>query len=183
VCVLLIPFAVFAAAFCVGALALRHIAKGLKVSQTETRFGRALHVDSPLGTIDVHPEGKLDPRLAVIPLYPGAMPENAKAAESVTELHYGSRILQEISASYWTSDNVKQVWKFYRQMLPDWSRNLADARGKELIRDEKDCVLLIRITSQRDRTVIETSVKPRGYPNLFERGMPLENRVLPAVEQ
>ena len=76
-----------------------------------------------------------------------------------------------------------ELMEFYRQMLPDWSRNLADARGKELIRDEKDCVLLIRITSQRDRTLIETGIKPSGYPNLFERGIPLENRVLPTMEQ
>jgi len=79
--------------------------------------------------------------------------------------------------------SVKQVWEFYRQMLPDWPRNLADARGKELIHDEKDCVLLIRITSQRDRTLIETSIKPRGYPNLFERGMPLDNRVREIVKE
>lgn len=181
--VFLIPFAAFAAVFCVGALALRYIARGLKVSQTETKFGKAVHVDSPLGALDVHPEGKLDPRLAAIPLYPGAMPENAMGAESVTELHFGSRTLQEITASYWTPDSVKQVCEFYRQMLPDWPRNLADSRGKELIRSEKDCVLLIRITSQRDRTLIETSIKPRGYPNLFERGMPLDNRVLPRLKQ
>ncbi len=165
--------------FCVGVLALRYIAKGLRVSQTETKCGKSVHVDCALGTLDVHPEPKLDPRLAAIPLYPGAMPENATAAESVTELHCGKRTLQEIATTYWTPDDPKQVWNYFRETLPDWPRNLDQARGKELIHQETDCVLLIRITGQQDRTLIEMSIKPRGYPNLFERGMPLANRVLP----
>jgi len=167
--VVLVPFAAFAAAFCFGAVGLWWAAKRTRISQTETRAGKALHVDSPLGTLDVRPEAKLDARLARIPLYPGAMPENPAGAESVSELHIGGRTLQEISANYWTPDSTQQVWDFYRQQLPDWPRNLDEARGKELILQQTDCVLLIRVTKQQDRTLIETCIKPPGYPHLFER--------------
>jgi hypothetical protein len=165
-----IPFAAFATAFLVGAIGLWLVGKRTRISETMTPSGKALHVDSPLGTLDVRPEAKLDPRLAQIPTYPGAMPENSGSAESVSELHVGQRTLQEISASYWTPDSVQQVWEFYRQQLPDWPRNLVNAQGKELIRDETDCVRLVRVSRRGERTVIDTCIKPPGYPNLFESG-------------
>ncbi len=172
-----IPFLAFLTAFGFGVVALWFIAKRAKILQTETKYGKALHVESPIGTLDVHAEAKLDPRLASIAIYPGAMAENSLGAQSVSEVHFGNRTLQEISASYWTPDSQQQVWEFYRQQLPNWPRNPDEARGKELIRDESDCVLLVRITRQHERTVIEMSIKPAGYPNLFERRLPMDNRV------
>jgi hypothetical protein len=175
----LIPFAFFAFAFCFGALAIWYLSKRSRISQNAT--GSALHVESLIGTLDVQQEAKLDPRLARIPLYPGSMMVNPAAAQSVSEAHFGRRTLQEISASYWTMDSTEQVWEFYRHQLPDWPRNLADARGRELICHETDCVLLLRIAKrQDDQTLIEMMIKPPGYPNLFERRMPLENRVRPS---
>jgi hypothetical protein len=165
-----IPFAAFATAFVTGAIALWFLGKGTKMSQSETRSGKALHVESPLGSLDVRPEAKLDPRLAQIPNYPGAMPENAMSSESVSELRIGDRTLQEISAIYWTPDSVHQVWDFYRQHLPDWPRHLAEAQGKELIHQEADCVRLIRISTRGYRTLIETCLKPPKYPHVFGSG-------------
>lgn len=164
----LIPFAAFAVAFFGGAVALWFIAKRTKISPIEG--GTGTHVDSPLGTLDVRSDKKLDSRLARIPLYPGAMAVNPAAAQAVSIAQVGGRTLQDISATYWTPDSEKQVWNFYRQQLPDWPRNLIDTRGRELIEHESDCELLIRITREQDRTVIETSVKPPGYPLLFEPG-------------
>jgi hypothetical protein len=163
----LIPFAAFAAAFLIGAVALWFLGKRTEISQTETKFRKRLHVESPCGTLDVRPEAKLDSRLASIPLYPGAMPENASAAESVSDLRVGWKIARDISATYWTPASEEQVWNFYRQQLPDWPRNLVQAQSKELIHNEPGWVLLIRVSGGRDRTVIETSVKPPQYPHVF----------------
>lgn len=174
---LFIPFAAFLTACCVGVLAMWFIAKRTRISQVETKTGKAIHVETPILSMDLQDETKLDPRLARIPLYPGALAENPTGAQTVTEVHLKSRTLQEISASYWTPDSRAQVWEFYRQQLPDWPENLDESRGKELIHDEVDYVLLIRITSQTGRTVIETSIKAAGYPNLFERRLPKDNRV------
>ena len=165
---ILIPLAVFVAAFAAGAVMLRLILKQSKALVTETSAGKALHVESPLIGLDMRPEKKLDPRLAQIPLYPGAMPENPASAEVITKVRLGFRDFQDISASYWTPDNVKQVWEFYRQQLPDWPRNLVESQGKELIHSESDCVRLIRVSGQGERTVIETSIKPPGYPNNYQ---------------
>jgi hypothetical protein len=81
----LIPFAAFAVAFFGGAMALWFIAKRTKISQIDGKSGTATHVDSPLGTLDVRQEAKLDARLAGIPLYPGAMPQNPGAAQTTDQ--------------------------------------------------------------------------------------------------
>lgn len=167
----LLPFAAFAAAFCVGAVALWYLAKRTKISQTETKYGKAIHVDSPIGTLETHPEATMDPRLATIPVYPGAMRENPMEADSVAELHIGSREWREVSARYWTPDSTAQVWQFYRQQLPDWPQNLDGTQGgQELINDGVDCVLLVQVSRSGERTLIATCVKPPGYPHPFERG-------------
>jgi hypothetical protein len=163
----LIPFAAFAAAFLFGAVALWFLGKRTKILQTETKSGKTVHVESPLGTLDVYPEAQLDSRLASIPPYPGAMPENAPAAQSVSDLRVGWKTAQDISATYWTTASEEQVWNFYRQQLPGWPWNLVQAQGKELIHNEPGWVLLIRVSGGRDRTVIETSVKPPEYPHPF----------------
>lgn len=162
----LVPFAAFAGAFLVGALALWFLVKRTKISQTETKFGKSLHMESPVGTLDVRPEAKLDPRLAAIPIYPGAMPENPMGPEAVTEFRIGWKTFKDISATYWTPDSEKQVWDFYRQQLPDLPRNLDRSQGKELIHNEPGWVLLIRVSGRRDVTVIETSIKPPEYPDV-----------------
>ena len=163
----LVPFAAFAGAFLVGAVALWFVAKSSKISQTATKFGKTLHVETPVGTLDVRPEAKLDTRLASLPIYPRAMPANPMAIESITDLRVGWKTAQDISATYWTPDSEKQVWDFYRQQLPDWPRNLVQSQGKELIHKEPGWVLLIRVSGGRDRTTIETSVKPPEYPHVF----------------
>jgi len=167
---LVLPFAAFAAAFCFGAVAMWFIARRTKISHTLTANGRAIHVESPLGTLDVRPASKLDPRLATLPVYPGAMPHDAASVESVTALRVGGRTFEEISASYWSPHDPQQVWDFYRQQLPDWPRNLdGTLDGKELIFSKPDHVLLVRVARRSDRTIIETCVKPPGYPDVFER--------------
>ncbi len=163
----LIPVAAFVIAFLVGAVALWVIAKSSTVTQTHTKAGKAFHLHTPIGTLDSEPQGKLDPRLAMLPVYPGAMREDPAGAQTVTRMDLNHGVLQEVSSDYWTPDSVDEVWRFYRGQLPDWPRNLDESRGRELIRPEPDGVRLIRVTRQTDRTVIEICIKPVGYPHLF----------------
>lgn len=163
----LVPVAAFLLAFTVGAVALWYIAKHSRIIETQTSSGKALHVENFIGTLDSRPEKTLDPRLAKLPLYPGAMPVNPTSADTITRLDYGHGTLEEVSTTYWTPDAEDEVWHFYRSALPDWPRNLVKHLGKELIRPEPDGVRLIRITRQQDRTFIETCIKPVRYPNLL----------------
>jgi hypothetical protein len=163
----LIPIAAFVIAFLVGAVALWAIAKSSTAIETQTKYGKALHVHTPLGTVDSEPQDKLDPRLAKLPVYPGAMRKDAATAQTVTRMDLNHGMLQEFSSDYWTPDPVDEVWRFYRRELSDWPRNLDESQGKELIHPEPDGVRLIRLTRQTDRTLIEICIKPVGYPHLF----------------
>lgn len=166
----LIPVAAFVIAFLVGAIALWAIAKNSTITATQTKAGKSLHVHTPIGTLDSEPQGKLDPRLAKLPVYPGAMREHPASAQVLTQMDFNHGVLQEVSSAYWTPDSADQVWQFYRHQLPDWPRNLAESSGKELIHPERDGVRLIRVIRRNDRTVIDICIKPVGYPHLFSGG-------------
>lgn len=165
-----IPFAAFAAAFLVGAVALWFIVKKTKVSESYTSAGKSVHLDNPFGTLDLRREVQLDPRLAQIPIYPGAQQQNPSSPESVSELRVRGRVLQDITVAYWTSDDAQQVWDFYRQRLPGWQENLDTAQGKELISREGDGVRLVRVSRDGEQTKIETCIKPPTYPHGFGAG-------------
>ena len=166
----LVLVAAFVIAFLVGALLLWSIAKSSTITETQTKAGKALHVQTPIGSLDSLPQEKLDPRLAKLPSYPGALREDAASAATLTQLDFNHGVLQEVSATYWTPDSVDNVWQFFRRELPDWPRNLDENTGKELIHPERDGVRLIRVTRRADRTVIETCIKPLGYPHSFSGG-------------
>jgi len=172
----LVPFVAFALAFLVGVVFLLWFAKRLKITKTQTKAGQAMHFESPVGTLDMRPEEKLDARLASIPVYPGCLRETPLSADTVSELHYGHTTLQAVSAEYWTPDAEEIVWEFYRRELPDWPRNLDESTGKELIHREADGVRLLRVTRQKekDRTVIETCIKPLGF--IFFRDGPTTSK-------
>jgi hypothetical protein len=167
---ILIPLAVFLTMFCFMGLTVWRMARRTRLSRTQTATGEIIHIESSIGTVDVHPEAKLDSRLAQIPQYPGAMSNHPLSPEVVTEVHLGAKSFQDISATYWTPDSAEQVFQFYRQALPDWPRNLVESRGRELILHEPDHVRLIRVTTQNDRTIIETSIKPPEYPHVLGSG-------------
>ena len=134
-----------------------------------TAAGKAVHVESPPGSLDVRPESKLDPRLAAILLYPGAAPVEPGVADVETEVRFGHQDLREVTATYWTSTPEEIVWDFYRRELPQWLRNLDHHTGKELIERADDCVRLIRVSTDKEgRTIIETSIKPPGYPDVLQ---------------
>ena len=166
----LVPVAAFVIAFLVGALLLWSIAKSSTITETQTKAGKAFHLQTPIGSLDSLPQEKLDPRLAKLPSYPGALREDPASAATLTQLDFNHGVLQEVSATYWTADSEDEVWQFFRRELPDWPRNLDECTGKELIHPEPDGVRLIRLTRRADRTVIETCIKPLGYPHMFSGG-------------
>jgi hypothetical protein len=57
----LVPIAAFVVAFLVGAVALWAIAKGSTVTETPTKARKALHVHTPIGTLDSEPQEQLKP--------------------------------------------------------------------------------------------------------------------------
>jgi hypothetical protein len=114
----LVPVAAFVIAFLVGALLLWSIAKSSTITETQTKAGKALHLQTPIGSLDSIPQEKLDPRLAKLPSYPGALREDPASAATVTQLDFNHGVLQEVSATYWTADSEDEVWQFFGASCP-----------------------------------------------------------------
>jgi hypothetical protein len=114
--------------------------------------------------IPAHPE--LDPQLASLFIYPGAVPVRKTASEHSGISHPG-----EVSTTYWTPDPIEVVWEHYRRELPDWAETFSQDASRELLyrTDHHSC--LIRVYSQDGRTLIDATVKPAQYnrDNLFSR--------------
>jgi len=167
----LVPFLVFGGVFLIGFFVFCRFAKKTTAEARVSGPNSAVDLETraPLSPEAViHPE--LDPQLASILVYPGAVAVKKTVAESDADLHSGSSRGQ-VSVTYWTPDPVETVWEHYRRELPDWAETLSQDAGKELIyrTDHHSC--LIRVYDQDGRTLIEATVKPAQYNrnNLFSR--------------
>lgn len=131
----------------------------IPVADLESRF-----ISSEL---PAYPE--VDPQLASMLIYPGAVPVRKSVAEREAESR--TQNSGEISATYWTPDPVDTVWEHYRRELPDWKETLSENASRELIyrTDRHSC--LIRVYGKDGRTLIEATVKPAQYNrrNLFSQ--------------
>ncbi len=155
---LLIPFAIFALVVLIGFVCMVALAKRVKIK--ETPEGQEIHLQTPLGSLDVEPRSKPDPRLASMILYPGAIRADRRGAGYESDIHFGPKHFKQIGADYWTSDPLDIVWEFYRRELPGWSINLAHDIGHELVERTTDCERFIRVYRKQDRTIIEHSIRP-----------------------
>ena len=158
-----VPLLVFLGVCVSGFFAMLRFIKKTKVTTEMTASGQAVHMETPVGMFDVRPETKLDPRLASIPSYPGALPSEPGIADEVTEFRFRGALATEVSASYWTPDRAQAVQEFYTRELPGWDRNLIEHTGWERVQQLPDCVRMVRVYAAQSRTIIEHSIKPADY--------------------
>lgn len=161
--VIFVPLLIFMAVCVGGFFAMLRFIKKTKVTTEMTNAGEAMHMETPLGTFDVRPETKLDARIASIPSYPGALPNQPGIADQVTEFHFRGQATTEVSTSYWTPDPAQVVQEFYARELPAWNRNLIAHTGWERVEQLPDCVRMVRVYTAQGRTIIEHSIKPADY--------------------
>jgi hypothetical protein len=167
----LVPFLVVGVAFLIAFFVFCHYAQ-------KTRTRRLLSEPIPIVAIEGHVTSQevsahpdLDPQLASILVYPGAVPVRKSVIERETEVLPGSQRSRELSITYWTPDAIEVVWEHYRRELPDWAEALAQEAGRELLyrTDHHSC--LIRVYSKDGRTMIEATIKParNDRSNMFSR--------------
>lgn len=166
----LVPFLVFGGVFLIAFVVFCHFAKktraASKVSEPIPVVDLETLVVSP--EVSIHPE--LDPQLASVLIYPGAVPVKQTVVEHEAESRLGSQHRSVLSVTYWTPDPIETVWEHYRRELPDWAETLSqDARELIYRTDYHSC--LIRVYDKDGRTLIEATVKPAQYNrnNLFSQ--------------
>jgi hypothetical protein len=160
----LVPFVVVGGVFLVAYAIFCRFAK-----RTSTAVSRPTPVaerESHVVSVEIPVHSEVDPQLASLFVYPGAVPIKKTVAESP-----GSHHLGEVSTTYWTPDPIEVVWEHYRRELPDWAETFSQDASRELLyrTDHHSC--LIRVYAKDGRTLIEATVKPAQYnrSNLFSR--------------
>lgn len=153
---LLLAFLAFVA-FVLGQLVLR-LVRSMRVSVTDAMTGKAVHVETPIGTFDLRPRQQLDPELASMLVYPGATPSESQPPEYAAEGTLLGKEFHVLVATYWTMTPPDVVWEFYRRELPEWKESRQRGRGRFLIQQSADGTRTIRVYGQSNSTLIETRV-------------------------
>jgi hypothetical protein len=119
------------------------------VTVRETRGNTV--VETPFGSLRVREGAGADPRLAGLPVYPGAKLTDDRHKRASVELDFGddSREFSLTVAAYTTPDPVDQVAAFYRQKLGSW-KYTRDSRGHIRIESTQDGAKRVVAISGRD---------------------------------
>jgi hypothetical protein len=167
----LVPFLVVGGVFLIAFFAFCRFVEKTLIVRRVSGSAPVVDLESRLSSAEVPAQREIDPQLASILLYPGAVPVKKTVAEQASDLGPGGQPAQELSITYWTPDPMDAVWEHYRRELPDWAETLSQDDGRELLyrTDHHSC--LIRVYSQDGRTLIETTVKPAYHnrKNLFSQ--------------
>ncbi|HLM98137.1 MAG TPA: hypothetical protein VK335_02580 [Bryobacteraceae bacterium] len=118
----LAAFLILAALAVVGVfMAGIYVADNIHVEKTRTAKGETVQVDTPIGSLRVQEDKKLDPKLIGVPVYPNAVRNDNNHAASVDfSFDSGHKAFTVIAADYTTDDSIEKVKEFYHHELPHW---------------------------------------------------------------
>ena len=118
---------VFAGLFFAGVLVLAGLfflgwqfSRGFHVETRDTASGKAVKVETPIGSLRVNSRESVDARSAGIPVYPRAELSRDDAKSATIQLDLGDEHadLHVVAAVYRTEDSVDAVKEFYKKELP-----------------------------------------------------------------
>ena len=97
-----------------------HVARNVRVESA----GGDTKIETPFGSLRVRETRGFDPKLAGIPVYPGAT-QVKHGADKFASLEFDvgdeHKELSVTAAEFTTTDPVDKVSAYYRQHLPDWT--------------------------------------------------------------
>jgi hypothetical protein len=98
------------------------VARNIHVEHTQTAAGESVRVETPVGSMQVRPHRRLDPKTVGIPVYPGAIREDddGHAASFEFDSGFSHKEFTILAAEYSTPDSVDRVRDFYSKELPHW---------------------------------------------------------------
>jgi hypothetical protein len=167
----LVPFLVVGGVFLIAFFAFCHFVQKTRIISRVSEPSPVADLEDHVIALDVPPQRELDPQLASILVYPGAVPIRKSVAEREVDVRLDRQHSREVSITYWTPDPVETVWEHYRRELPDWAETMSQDAGRELLYQTDHHSCLIRVYTHEGRTLIDATVKPAQYNrnNLFSQ--------------
>jgi hypothetical protein len=153
---ILLPFLFFAIAFLVIVGRVLSLMKRARFSVSNTPAGKSVHLETPLGGLDLNPHPDTDPALAAIPLFPNA--SRSAMPEYEANIQFRGKANRYIGVTYTTDAALAEVFAFYRNALPDWQENQQLQAGHELTHPIAGGDLAVKIRQQGKVTCIQHTV-------------------------
>jgi hypothetical protein len=165
VLVVFIAFLVFAI---VGVLRLWLFVRNTHISVRRSGEADALHIETPIGNLDLQPQDHLDPRLESFVVYPGAQFQVPDSPDYVARGDVQGKQSSSVTATYWTPDLSGKVLEFYRSALLGWSETrewLGGGMHAYEFADQGDAARSIRVRSAYGGTAIENTITHDSQDN------------------
>jgi hypothetical protein len=140
---------------------LVRFARSIRASVSDTKAGKNVHVETPIGVFDLKAQEKLDPALASFVVYPGATPAESQPPEYEADIQLLGREYRILVATYWTLTAADIVWEFYRRELPGWQEKRHRGQGRSLVQETPEGVRTVRVYTQNASTLIETRISQK----------------------
>lgn len=135
---------------------LARFVRGIRATISEGAAGKAVHISTPIGVVDLKPQSELDPALASILVYPGATRTDAQLRGYEVDIQLLGRDYQILTATYSTTTPADIVWEFYKRELPGWEETRQGGEKPALAHDTPDGKQTVRIHTENGLTYIET---------------------------
>ena len=154
-----VPFLVFLVLFLAAAFrALRFLSK-IRATVSNGQLGKEIHLETPMGAIDLKPQPGTDADLASILKYPGATPVRELTSTAYeADIHLEGHEGRYISETFRTDDAAGIVLDFYLRELPNWQQDRFYQHGYRLIHEDPGCQRAITIHRFGGHTRIEYAV-------------------------
>lgn len=155
---------------------LVRIARSIRATVSDSKAGKAVHIETPIGYFDLKPQEALDPALASILIYPGATRTESQPPEYEADIHVLGRDYRILVATYWTLTSADVVWEFYKRELPGWQEKRQRGQGRSLTQEAADGVRTVRVYTQNGGTFIETRVSQNPKADAAAAGQSSDTR-------
>lgn len=133
-----------------------YFADNIHVEKTRGANGDTVRVETPIGSMRVQEHKRLDPKLIGVPVYPGAVRDDADGKAATVEFNFdsGHKEFTVVAAEYSTGDPVEKVTEFYHRELPHWIISEKHDGGFRMEYSEDGYKRIVAITTKHGRTHI-----------------------------
>jgi hypothetical protein len=143
------------------------VVHNIRVEESVSQGRKTVRVETPIGSMRLREQTRLDPKQLGLPVYPGATATSKPAKAVNLEFDFGGSEKQfdVVATEYSTTDPLEKVVEFYRKDLPQWVVTATHDGKVEIKYSEKGCQRIVAIHEEAGRTCITLAQAGEGQVN------------------